>query len=178
MQRGLVEQVRKEAETRGVQWAALLDRAGLSKASRSRLNIGVAGISTIGRIRRALDELTVTNVPSPSRDDARDEPEDTRKPLPIASIPGRRRRWVVVQCKDRQMFFGIVAASDDEITERVRLERCRPILSIEISAASLASVGPTQRGIVGPEAPSALIYDVAVIYDATKAAVREFELRK
>jgi hypothetical protein len=178
VQRGLVEEVRREAANRGLQWTALLDRAGLSKASRSRLNAGIAGISTIGRVRRAMDELTASNSPPPT--EREETPTRSRRYVDQAASPDRRKRWVVVQRKDRQMFVGIVSETDDEIADkgRVRLERCRPILSVDASAASLAAVGPSERGTAGPEAPSALVLDVAVVYDATKAAIRAFESRK
>jgi hypothetical protein len=176
-QRDLVEEVRREARRRGVEWAALLERAALSKASRSRVNTGIAGISTIGRLRRALEELTTGS------SSARAESEDVstrQRSHGDAAAPDRRRRWVVVQRQDRQMFVGIASESDDEIAEkgRVRLDRCRPIQSLDASAASLAAAGPSDRGIAGPEVPSALVLAVAVVYDATKAAVRAFEARK
>ncbi len=178
VQRGLIDDVRKEAEKRGVQWGALLDRAGLSKASRSRLNAGIGGNATIGKVRRALDELTVAT-PLGSAERESGTGKHRAQAAPAAPLE-RRRRWVVVQRQDRQMFIGIASESDDEVADkgRVRLDRCRPIQSLDASAASLAAVGPSERGIAGPEVPSALILDVSVIYDATKAAVRAFESRK
>ena len=173
-QRDLVEGIRSEAEKRNVQWGTLMDRAGLSRASRSRLNAGIAGISTIGRMRRALDELTAGRPVGSER--VEDETEvETRH-----ASSDRRKRWVVVQCKDRRMFVGVAWQTDDEIADkgRVRLERCRPIESVDASAATLAAIGPSGRGIVGTETPSALILDVAVVYDATKGAMRAFDLAK
>ena len=170
IKRDLIDEVRREADERGVAWNALLDAAELSKASRSRFNAGVAGNSTIGRVRRALDDLSAG---------VRDSDGDTRPRAASRDATGMRRRWVIVQRKDRQMFVGIASATDDEIADkgRVRLERCRPIQSMDVSPASLASIGPSSSGIAGPEAPSALVLDVAVVYDATKAAVRAFESR-
>ena len=101
-------------------------------------------------------------------------------PRHACCVQASQRRWVVVQRTDRQLYFGIAAADDDEIasTRRVRLDRCRPIHSQHTDAAVLATVGPSERGVAGAEVPSALILEVAIVYDCTKLAVRTFESRK
>jgi hypothetical protein len=167
MQRELVDDLRLRAEKHGVEWGDLLRRADLSKSARSRLNSGVAGLETMGRLRRALDEIAPGGV---------DSSADT-----IGAVSARRqRRWVIVQRIDEKMFMGVTADSDDEIAakRRVRLDRCRPLRAPEASASSLASTGPSSAGVAGPEAPSALLLDIAIVYDCTKAAVRAFETRK
>lgn len=166
------ENLRHEADRRGVAWKDLIDRAQVSQATRSRLNHGTAGVETLGRLQRALDELA-----GPSSDTdaaAATSREDA------AAQPAQRRRWVVVQRRDRQIFVGITAATDAQVANNgyVRLDRCRQILSSSVSAAALAAVGPSQPGVADIEAPSALILHVEVIFDATKVAVKALESRK
>jgi hypothetical protein len=136
------------------------------------MNVGIAGPQTIGRVKSALSALSEGNLDGEAT-------STQRREAPRDATDRVRRRWVIVQSKDRQMFVGIASASDDEIADkgRIRLERCRPIQSLDASPASLASIGPSSSGIAGPETPSALVLDVAVVYDATKAAVRAFESR-
>jgi hypothetical protein len=173
VQRGVVDDIRSEATKRGVKWKALLDRAELSSASRSRATHGTAGVTTLGKLQRALDELAPV---ASSAGDAEDAATIVTRIDEGASL-GVRRRWVVVQRQDRQMFVGITGDPDEQIADngRVRLDRCRPVRSTEISPESLASVGQGDRRVVGDEAPSALILNVAVVYDVTKAAVRTFD---
>jgi hypothetical protein len=174
LQTGLIDELRRDAEARGVEWKRLLDHAELSSASRSRVSNGFAGAPTIGKMRRALDDIAgrgyqADRAPTakPSGDDdatMRDDRHD------------QRRRWVVVQCADRQLFVGITGDRDDEIADshRVRLDRCHPVTSSDASPAALASHGPGDRTTAGPEVPSALILDVRVVYDATVGAIRAF----
>ncbi len=179
VQRGFVDEIRTEAQKRGVEWKALLDRAELSSAARSRATHGAAGIKTLSKLRRALDDLA----PAPSLFRASDEASRDEAPTinEAASLSGRRR-WVVVQRQDRQMFIGVTADPDVQIADngRVRLDRCRPVQATDVSPEALAAIGSTDPKVVGNEVPSALILNVAVVYDATRLAVRTlgFDYRK
>lgn len=54
----LADLLRNDAQQRGVSWDELLARAGLSKASRSRLNNGVVGLPIISKVRATLDGMS------------------------------------------------------------------------------------------------------------------------
>jgi transcriptional regulator with XRE-family HTH domain len=174
LHKGLIDELRRDAEARGVAWKELLDRAELSTGTRSRVTNGFAGAPTIGKLRRVLEDLAATRV-------ERDPESMAGAPTGGAKVRAdERRRWVVVQCADRQLYLGITADRDEQVgdSHRVRLDRCRPVQSSDASPASLAAYGPGDRTTAGPEVPSALVLDVRVVYDATRAAIREFERRK
>jgi len=176
LQRELIDDVRLRSEKHGVQWGDLLRHAEISKSARSRVNSGVAGLETVARLRRALNELVDAQV---------DGPDISASSSSSVSAP-RRKRWVIAVRRDEKLFLGTTTESDDEIANkgRVRLDQCQPLRSeklrgsIDELAASLASVGPSSSGVAGPEAPSALLLEIMAVYNCTKHAISIFDARK
>ena len=164
LHRDLFEELQQEAATRGLSWSAVVERAGLSKTSRARLNDGTAGLPTIAKVRSSLDELTAKTVQDGNRPATRG-----------AAPPLRRRRWVLVHSRDGQIFFGATADPDETIaeTERVRIDSCRLVSGNDLAAAAMAALGPGSA-TVGPEVPSALIVGISVVYDCSRKAADAF----
>jgi hypothetical protein len=160
----LINDLINQAEAAGLRWDDVLDRAGLPKGSRSRVNSGDAGLPTIAKVRRVIEAMSAM---------IKEAGGSPPAPTPTTSPEGGGR-WVVVEGK-QGTFFGYTDATDTEIAERghVRLRDCRSIRG-EASASTLAVIGPRDSQQVGLAAPSALILGVLNVYDCTANAVKGF----
>jgi hypothetical protein len=85
----------------------------------------------------------------------------------------RRKRWVVVEGKHRQLVCGQTDAPDSLIAAEgyVRLDNCVWISGTERNAPMIAVQGP-QGDAVGAVAPSVLVLDVSMVLDCSDLASR------
>jgi len=160
----LAGELRSEAEAAGIPWDTVLDESALTKASRSRINHGKAGLTTLERVRTALARLRAQ---APD-----DRTSEHRPPRPTASA---QLRWVVVERAQGGMFAGRTNTPDSEVAERgyVRLQHCRSIRG-DADPSELANWGPSSRVQIGAPTPSVLVIGVASVYDCSTAAAHAF----
>lgn len=158
----LAAELRKDAEAAGIPWEKLLDESTLTKASRSRLNHGRAGITTLERVRTVLDRLRARPV------------ERVVEPALAPSLESLR--WVVAVERQGGMFAGRTNTPDTEVAERgyVRLRHCRTIRG-DSDPVELANRGPGPSVEVGEPTPSVLVTGVARVYDCSPVASRAFQ---
>lgn len=87
-------------------------------------------------------------------------------------------RWVIVTSQYRDLYYGLITATDKEISEThaVRVERCRHIAywtGPKGGLTSLAVEGPAAGSRIGGET-SVLITGVAHVLNVTEAAQVRF----
>jgi hypothetical protein len=164
----LIEEMRSAAQSLGISFDEVLDQAGLSRSSRSRLYNGTAGPETILKVRSAFSAATKSK---------NTLPDHTQVAVAYRSrevdAASRRKRWVVVEGKHRQLVCGQTDAPDSQIAAEgyVRLDNCAWISGTERNAAMIAVQGP-QGDSVGAVAPSVLVLDVSMVLDCSDVASR------
>lgn len=160
----LAEELRSEAELAGISWDTVLDESDLSKASRSRVNHGKAGLTTLERVRTTLERLRGHT------------PSDRAHTPRLGQHRTDGLRWVVVERSQGGMFAGRTNTPDTEVAERgyVRLHHCRSIRG-EAEASELANWGPGPRVEVSEPTSSVLVIGVANVYDCSPQAAQAFQ---
>jgi hypothetical protein len=161
------------ARTLDLDWDDVLARAGLPKASKSRLKHGHAGRRTVERVTQALTAAAAAKGPEVA----------LRLEAALAGTAAPQVERVVIVEDERQgRWYGRTNATDADVAARrsIRLSGYREIRGKIVSAASLSAHGPvdplyTKAQSVGPLISSTiLITGVAVVFDCTAEAVKAF----